>query len=168
MSYLPPLNIHKWIEENQEKLKPPVGNFMFYMGEFKVMVVGGPNQRSDYHIEAGEEWFYQIKGDISVKIVDKGEFKEIHIKEGEMWLLPSNIPHSPQRPKDTIGFVIERERKKDELDGLRWYCEKCKETVYEEWFYCYDLGAQLVPIIKKWRETKEQRTCKKCGYENPL
>lgn len=130
-----PFNFHKWVSENQDKLKPPVGNFMFYHGEFKVMVVGGPNERSDYHIEDGEEWFFQIKGDMSVKIVDNGEFKEIPIKEGEMFLLPAKVPHSPQRPKDTIGIVIERERKKDELDGLRWYCEKCKEVVYEEWFY---------------------------------
>jgi 3-hydroxyanthranilate 3,4-dioxygenase len=163
---LPPFNFYKWIDENKDKLQPPVGNFMFYHGEFKVMVVGGPNHRKDYHINNGEEWFFQIKGDISVNIVEKEEFKEIEIKEGEMFLLPGNIPHSPQRPKDTIGIVIERERRKDEIDGLRWYCEKCKTIVFEEFFHCFDLGVQLIPVIKKWGSDKDLRTCKKCGHLN--
>eukprot|EP01080_Neovahlkampfia_damariscottae_P004292 gene4292-7648_t len=137
VGYKLPFNFYKWVEENKDKLQPPVGNYMLYDGEFKVMVIGGPNQRSDYHVEEGEEWFFQVKGDMLLKIVDNGEFKDIVIKEGEMFLLPPNIPHNPVRFEDTIGIVVERERKKTENDKLRWYCEKCKEIVYEEVFYWY-------------------------------
>lgn len=113
-----------------------------------------------------------------LKIVHNGEFKDIPIKEGEMFVLPARIPHSPQRPKDTIGLVIglqcenklliqkERARKESEKDALRWYCEKCKEIVYEEWFHCTDLGTQLKPVIERYRTKTENRTCKKCGHVN--
>lgn len=59
--------------------------------------MGGPNARKDYHFNETEELYYQVEGDIVVKIIDDGEFKDISIKEGEMFLLPPRTPHSPQR-----------------------------------------------------------------------
>ena len=122
MPILPPINFKEWIEDNRELLKPPVGNKCVYEdAEFIVMVVGGPNSRKDYHYDLGEEFFYQIEGDMLLKIKDGDEFKDISIKEGEIFLLPPKTPHSPQRFENTVGLVIERTRKEDELDGFQWY-----------------------------------------------
>ena len=81
------------------------------------MVVGGPNARKDYHYNESEELFYQIEGDITVKIIENGESKDIHIRQGEMFLLPAKVPHSPQRGEGTVGLVIEKVRDDADTDG---------------------------------------------------
>ena len=104
-------NLHEWIDEHRHLLKPPVGNAQLWKEEnpdFIVMIVGGPNTRKDYHVDESEEFFYQVEGDITLKIVEDGEFRDVHIRQGEVFLLPPGIPHSPQRPADTIGLVVER------------------------------------------------------------
>jgi 3-hydroxyanthranilate 3,4-dioxygenase len=158
------LNLKQWVEDHREFLKPPVGNKMVWQdSEFLVMVVGGPNQRKDYHIEEGEEFFYQIEGDITVRVVEDGTSRDITIREGDMFLLPARVPHSPQRPAGTVGLVIERQRKTGERDHLRWYCEQCGETLYDADFQLEDLGKQLKPIIEEFYATESLRTCKECG-----
>jgi 3-hydroxyanthranilate 3,4-dioxygenase len=158
------LNLKAWVDEHRELLKPPVGNKMVWQdSEFLVMVVGGPNQRKDFHVEEGEEFFYQIEGDITVRIIEEGEPRDIAIKEGEMFLLPARVPHSPQRPAGTIGMVIERQRKPGELDHLRWYCEECRDVLYDASFQLEDLGTQLKPIIESFYSDEGMRTCNKCG-----
>ena len=159
-----PFNLRAWIEANRHLLRPPVGNKMVWQDrEFLVMVVGGPNQRKDFHIEDGEEFFYQIEGDITLRIMDDGEVRDIPIKEGEIFLLPAGIPHSPQRPANTVGLVIERARKSDEKDHLRWYCEKCGEVLHDAEFSLQDLGNQLTPIIESYYANESLRACAKCG-----
>ncbi|KAE8600631.1 hypothetical protein XENTR_v10013338 [Xenopus tropicalis] len=116
-----PVNVKKWIDENREYFLPPVCNKLMQNHQLKVMFVGGPNQRKDYHIEEGEELFYQVQGDMCLKIVENGKHKDVHIKEGEMFLLPGRIPHSPQRYADTVGLVFERRRLDTEKDGLRFF-----------------------------------------------
>ncbi|KAI7885134.1 3-hydroxyanthranilic acid dioxygenase [Lichtheimia hyalospora FSU 10163] len=163
------LNFNKWLEENGDKLQPPVNNFLLFQGkDTTVMVVGGPNRRTDYHINETEEWFYQIKGNMTLKVVDDGEFRDINVGEGEMFLLPGNTPHNPVRYADTIGIVVERVRLSHHKDALRWYCENpdCKRIVYEEWFHCTDLGTQLKPIIERFEANKDLRTCNHCGTLN--
>ena len=159
----PPFNFEKWIEENRQYLKPPVGNKCMVDGDLIVMVVGGPNARKDYHFDEGSEFFYQIEGDITVKIIDEDKPKDIHIKQGEMFYLPPHIPHSPQRPANTIGLVIERKRDSGELDGFQWYCENCGNKLHEEFLQLEDIVKQLPPIFDKFWSNKDFRTCKKCG-----
>ncbi len=164
MAILPPINFLKWIEENKEFLKPPVNNRLVYNNtEFIIMVVGGPNSRKDYHYNEGEEFFYQIKGDIIVKIQENGGVREVPIKEGEIFLLPPKIPHNPVRFKDTIGLVIERKRRADEKDGLLWFCEQCNNKLYEEYFQLSDITKQFQQIFQKFYNSLELRTCKQCG-----
>jgi 3-hydroxyanthranilate 3,4-dioxygenase len=124
------------------------------------MFVGGPNERKDYHIEEGEEFFYMVKGDMCLKIMEKGIPRDIPIKEGEMFVLPSRIPHSPQRAEDTLGLVIERERLLSEMDGLQFFCEDGVTVLYQEWFHCKDLGTQLAPIIERFKSSEECKTGK--------
>jgi 3-hydroxyanthranilate 3,4-dioxygenase len=163
MSLSLPFNLHTWIAENRHLLKPPVGNKMLYNGHFMVMVVGGPNQRTDYHVNPGEELFYQVEGDIVLRVIDDGKPRDIPIKQGEMLILPPNVPHSPQRPAGTVGLVIEHARPPAANDHLRWYCKSCGGVVYDQDFPLVDLGKQLKPIIEHFNSNAAVRTCKECG-----
>lgn len=157
------LNLRQWVDEHRELLKPPVGNKMVWDdGEFLVMVVGGPNQRKDFHIEEGEEFFYQVEGDITVRLMEESGPHDVLIREGDMFLLPARVPHSPQRPAGTVGMVIERVRKLGELDHLRWYCESCNEVLHDVSFQLEDLGSQLKPIIEQFYADESLRTCAHC------
>lgn len=159
-----PFNLNKWIEENRHLLKPPVGNQCVYKDakDFIVMVVGGPNSRKDFHYNKTEELFYQLEGDIVVRIVEDGKIQDISIKAGDMFLLPGGVPHSPQRSEGSIGLVIEKVRE-DEEDGFMWFCENCNEKLYEEYLKVDDIVKQLPPVMNAFYADEEKRTCKKCG-----
>lgn len=165
MSIAKPFNFKNWIDENRHLLKPPVGNQQVYKGndDFIVMVVGGPNARKDYHYEEGEEFFYQLEGDIVLKIIEDGKPVDIPIREGEIFLLPPRVPHSPQRPANTVGLVMERYRKEGEEDGFLWFCENCGNKIHEEYVELKDIVSQLPPIMKRFWDSDEKRTCKSCG-----
>lgn len=153
--------IPKWIEDNRKFFLPPVCNKMMHGdGQLKVFYVGGPNQRKDFHLEEGEELFYQVKGEMNLITLTNGAFRDVIIKEGEIFLLPGKIPHSPQRFTDTVGLVIERERIKTEKDCLRYFVEGTTKSLFERWFYCDDLGTQLVPVIKEYFASEQYKTGK--------
>jgi 3-hydroxyanthranilate 3,4-dioxygenase len=159
-----PFNLNKWIEEHRHLLKPPVGNQQVWEdADFIVMIVGGPNSRKDYHYNEGEEFYYQLEGDIVVKIIEDGKPADVHIKEGDVFLLPPRTPHSPQRPANTVGMVIERKRTPSEKDGLLWFCENCGHKLYEEYFPLTNIVTQLPPVFEKFYGNPELRTCSKCG-----
>lgn len=159
MRTLAPVDFSAWIKEIEPTLQPPVANRLLYGdGQLKVMVVGGPNQREDHHLEFGEEVFFQIKGKMHVDIVEKQKKKRIEIPEGDIFLLPGRVPHSPQRYENTMGLVIERERKKEEIDGLMWFAPNTTKTLYEEYFYCTDLGTQLKPVIERYFASESFKT----------
>ena len=168
MSQLAPLNFKKWIEENRHLLKPPIGNAVVYNdAEFMIMVVGGPNSRTDYHIDPAEEFFYQLEGDMMLKVVEDGQFRDIIIREGDIFLLPALIPHSPQRFPDTVGLVVERKRRSEEKDGLRWYCHECGNTLYEEVFHLQDITTDLLPVMDRYHGDETNQKCDKCGHVSP-
>lgn len=159
-----PFNLKKWIDEHRDLLKPPVGNQCVYKEaeDFIVMVVGGPNARKDYHYNETEELYYQLEGDITVKIIDEGMPKDIHLKEGDMFLLPPRTPHSPQRGPNTVGLVIERVRKEEE-DGFQWFCESCGHLLHESKLVVSDIVKQLPPVMEAFYNSEKSRTCEKCG-----
>jgi 3-hydroxyanthranilate 3,4-dioxygenase len=160
----PPINFKKWIDDNRDKLKPPVGNQTIYKDkDFIIMVVGGPNARKDYHHNRGEEFFYQIEGDINVRVMENGKPKDIPLKAGEIFLLPANLPHSPQRPAGSIGLVIERQRNPEELDGFQWYCEKCNTKLYEEYIPLKSIVDDLPKVFDRFWSDKANTTCPECG-----
>lgn len=168
MPALSALNLKAWIDENRHLLKPPVGNKCVWEDrDFIVMIVGGPNARKDYHVNQTEELFYQVEGDITVKIIENGVKRDISIKQGDLFLLPPGIPHSPQRPAGTVGMVVERQRPAGMKDYLRFYCDKCGAVVHEPEFDLKNIGTQLKQIMEEfWSPaSKALRTCKKCGAE---
>jgi 3-hydroxyanthranilate 3,4-dioxygenase len=162
-----PINLQAWIDEHRHLLKPPVGNKCIHNEDFIVMVVGGPNQRTDYHWDEGPEWFMQLEGEMVLRIQEDGKVRDIAIKAGETFYLPPRVPHSPQRMAGGIGLVIERKRLPHEQDGLLWYCERCNTKLFEEYFTLRDVGQDFPPIFDRFYRSHEHRTCKACGHLNP-
>ena len=168
MATLLPLNLMKWIDDHAEVLKPPVGNAQIWQdGEFLVTVVGGPNVRTDYHDDPGDEFFYQLRGNMNLRVIEGGKVRDMPICEGEILLLPAHTRHSPQRPADTVGMVIERLRQPGELDAFEWYCEKCEAKVHRREVEVTDLVRDLLPVFDEYYGDTTLRTCPSCGHENP-
>ena len=160
-------NLQQWIDQHRHLLKPPVGNKCIVDGDFIVMIVGGPNQRTDYHIEEGPEFFHQIEGEMVLKIQEDGKVRDIPIKAGEVFYLPPKVPHSPQRMAGGVGLVIERKRRAGEKDGLLWYCEKCNHPLYSEYFELENIETQFQAIFDRFYSSTGHRTCPDCGHLNP-
>lgn len=159
-----PFNLRLWIDQNRHLLKPPVGNkLLFQDSEFIVMAVGGPNSRKDFHHDPGEELFFQWEGDIVLRTVQSGHVVDVPIREGEIFLLPPEVPHSPQRPPGTVGIVIERHRGPDELDGFSWYCEQCGNRLFIERIAVRDIETELPGVFQRFYSSTEHRTCGACG-----
>ncbi|MFI1745441.1 3-hydroxyanthranilate 3,4-dioxygenase [Thalassobellus sediminis] len=159
-----PLNFKAWIEENRHLLKPPVGNKCVWKdGNFIVMVVGGPNNRKDYHYNETPEFFHQIEGDMVLKIMNNGVPEDVPIKEGEIYLLPPKVPHSPQRGANTVGLVIEYPRSKKMKDALEWYCENCNNLLYRKKFKLGNIETDMPKIFDKFYSSDKKCTCDKCS-----
>ena len=164
MPVVPPINFKNWIEKNRHLLKPPVGNKVVYEdGDFMIMVVGGPNSRKDYHVDPVEEFFYQLEGDMLLKIMDGGKRVDVPIKEGEIFLLPKNVPHSPQRFENTVGLVVEYQREEGALDAFQWYCDECDEMLHEVTLDLENIVTQLPPLFDAYWKNMDARTCESCG-----
>ena len=164
-----PLNFNRWIEEHRHLLKPPVGNAQIWQDtDFIVTVVGGPNARTDYHDDPHEEFFYQFKGNAFLRCMGpKGPY-EVPLKEGDIFLLPAHVRHSPQRPEaGSLCLVIERQRASGLVDGFDWYCEKCNNLVYRVEVQLKSIVDDLPPLFEAFYASEEKRTCKHCGTVHP-
>lgn len=160
-----PFNFTKWIDEHRHLLKPPVNNKQVWQdAEFIVMVVGGPNARKDYHYNEGEEFFYQLEGNITVRIQENGKAVDVPINQGDIFLLPPKIPHNPMRTEGSIGLVIERKRREGEKDGLLWFCENCNEKLYEAYFPLTNIEKDFKNTFDHFYGSEELRTCKNCKH----
>ena len=161
---MPPFNLREWIAAHRELLKPPVCNREIYAGsEFIVMIVGGPNSRKDYHDDPGPELFHQIEGDMLLTTMQDGRPVDIPIREGDIFLLPPHLPHSPQRFAGTVGLVVERQRKPAEKDGFLWFCERCDAKLYDEYLHVADIVVDLPPVLERFWSDPARRTCRRCG-----
>ena len=160
-----PFNLQQWIDDHREELKPPVGNRNLYKeaGDYIVMIVAGPNARKDYHYNETEELFYQIEGDIVVRIQENGEAVDIPIREGEMFLLPAKVPHSPMRSEGSIGLVVELKRSAVDNDGLMWFCDNCNTKLHDTYFKLTDIEKDFLPRFKEYYGSEKMRTCPNCG-----
>jgi 3-hydroxyanthranilate 3,4-dioxygenase len=166
----PKFNFQQWVAEHEHLLKPPVNNRQMWQqtGDFIVQVVGGPNQRTDFHVDPYEEWFYQVRGSMHVNLMTDDGPQTVHIGAGEMWLLPREVPHSPQRPEaGSIGIVIERIREEGSLERFQWYCPECAALVHEVKLQVRDIVADLPPVFQAFYDDEQARTCDACGALHP-
>lgn len=166
MAIAKPFNLNRWIENNRDKLKPPVGNKNLYPAgeDYIVMIVAGPNARKDYHYNETEELFYQLEGNISVMIQEDGQAREMKLGPGDMYLHPAGVPHSPAREAGSIGLVIERVREPQHKDGLLWFCDKCNTKLHETYFPLRDIEKDFLPRFREFYASEELRTCSNCGH----
>ncbi|MCB5911586.1 3-hydroxyanthranilate 3,4-dioxygenase [Streptomyces sp. SF28] len=170
MSLPPVINFAQWVDAHAEELKPPVNNRQIWDGvsDFIVQVVGGPNQRTDFHLDPYEEWFYQVKGAMHVNVMTDEGPQRIDVREGEMFLLPGNVPHSPQRPEaGSIGLVIERIREEGTLESFQWYCPGCDALIHAEELQVRDIVTDLPPVFESFYDNERARTCRACGTLHP-
>ncbi len=163
-------NFQRWIDDNKEKFKPPVGNAQVWEdGEMMVTVVGGPNQRQDFHDDPTEEFFYQLKGNIVLRLME-GPGKaplEVPISEGDVFLLPKHMRHSPQRPAGSLGVVVEMPRPEGVVDGFEWYCHNCHQLLYRAEVKLKSIVRDLPPLFEQFYGNESLRTCKHCGTVQP-
>jgi len=163
-------NLKHWIDDHRSLLRPPVGAEMIWKdSQFMIMIIGGPNARRDFHIDPRDEFFYQLEGDMVLEYIDgKGKRQRETIREGEVLLLPAHTPHSPQRPANTVGLVVEPVRSPEEPEGYAWYCERCDAKLYELSRGEEDILADLRKVAEKFNASEALRTCKDCGYVQPV
>lgn len=161
-----PFPLQSWLDEHRHLLKPPVANKQIWQNaEFIVMAVGGPNARKDFHYNEGEEFFYQLEGEITVWIQEDGKKVGIPLKAGDVFLLPARVPHSPARTEGSLGLVIERRRQAQEKDGLLWFCEQCNHLLFEAYFPLTNIEQDFKAVFDRFYGSKELRTCQSCGFE---
>jgi 3-hydroxyanthranilate 3,4-dioxygenase len=170
MAELTPVHLMRWIETNRQAFLPPVANKeVFPESEFIYMIVRGPNARNDFHIDPGDEIFFQLTGDITVRCREAdGRLRDVVVREGEAMLVPAGTPHCPLRPAGTWGLVVERKRRPDELDALAWFCEGCGGELHRETFACADIERELKAIIERFNASRALRTCPQCGAVLPV
>lgn len=168
LKYGLPFNFQAWIDEHRDLLKPPVGNAQIWQdSDFIVTIVGGPNQRTDYHVDPLEEFFYQLKGDMILRLWEDGAPRDMPIREGDIFLLPPNVPHSPQRPVEgSIGLVIERQRPEGQLDAFQWYCG-CGAIVHRFEVQLKSIVTDMPPLFEQFYASEQLRTCGSCGAIHP-
>jgi len=169
MAELTPIHLMQWIRENPHFFQPPVANReVFPESEFIFQIIRGPNARNDFHVDPGDEIFYQLRGDITLTVIEGGRRRDLRIREGEVLLCRAWTPHCPIRPPDTWGLVIERKRRPDELDRLAWFCERCQARLHEVSFSCADIETELKAIIQTFNASEALRTCRACGAVLPV
>jgi len=166
MTYIAnPINIKKWVKENKHFLQPPICNkLIFQEKEAFIIVIGGANARKEFHYNEAPEFFFQLKGDMLLKTLTNGKMKDISIKEGEIFLLPAGIAHSPIRYENTVGIVVDM-RHPTKKDGLQWYCQQCNNLLYEEYLKVSDIEKDFFPVYERFFTDIQHRTCSKCGQQ---
>ncbi|HKW95165.1 MAG TPA: 3-hydroxyanthranilate 3,4-dioxygenase [Methylomirabilota bacterium] len=168
--HLRAFNLRRWVDEHRHLLKPPIGAEPVWKdSEFLIMAIGGPNARRDFHIDPRDEFFFQLEGDMVLEYIDaNGKRQRETIREGDVLLLPANTPHSPQRPANTIGLVVEPVRRPDEPESYAWYCERCDGKLYELARSQSDILADLRSAAEKFNASEALRTCRACGFVQPV
>lgn len=168
--YSAPIHFEGWIRDNADRLKPPVGNQQIWPNsDLLCTVVGGPNQRTDFHVDPLEEYFHQFKGNASLLIADRGKFERVHLREGDVFLLPAYVRHSPQRPEaGSLCTVIERARPAGLLDAFEWYCAHCGGLVARREVQLQSIVDDLPRAFASFYGTTDtERTCPHCGTVHP-
>jgi 3-hydroxyanthranilate 3,4-dioxygenase len=162
------IGLWQWIDDHRADFEPPVGNKVIWNdSQFIAMVIRGPNARRDFHVDPSDEIFYMLKGAMTLETFEDGKRRVRTIGEGQMCLVPALTPHSPHRPADTWGLVIEIKRASTQTESLRWLCERCDTLLHEVTMHVADIEAQLKDAINAFDASVELRTCRACGRVQP-
>ncbi|MGG4606053.1 3-hydroxyanthranilate 3,4-dioxygenase [Paenalcaligenes sp. Me131] len=170
LKYGMPLNFQRWLIEHEQQLKPPVNNQQIWEdADFMITVVGGPNERTDFHDDPVEEYFWQIKGNANLLMWDQGTFERVHLKEGDMFLMAPHVIHSPQRPEaGSLCLVIEHKRPPEAKDALQWFCACCGTRIRRFEMLLDSIVDDLPPVYEMFYGlSDEERRCTKCGEVHP-
>lgn len=170
MDFLSTYNLKQWVAENQQLFNPPfrTNQLLVSHKDFLVMVLRGPNTRLDFHIQPGDEFFYQVEGEMELVLKPEGERRQnIRIRESEIFVLPGGMPHSPRRFENTWGLVIERKRRQEEKEEFAWFCEQCDALVLSRRVDQGNIPAQVTAVYSEFNGDEKLRTCKACGYVFP-
>jgi 3-hydroxyanthranilate 3,4-dioxygenase len=167
--YSLPFNFNTWIDEHEHLLRPPVGNAQIWQNaDFIVTIVGGPNARTDFHDDPLEEFFYQLRGDMVLRIMDEGKPRDLPINQGDIFLLPPHVRHSPQRPMaGSVGLVIERQRPEGVIDAFEWFCLSCHTKIHRVEVQLKSIVDDLPPLFEQFYASQQKRTCPECGTVHP-
>jgi 3-hydroxyanthranilate 3,4-dioxygenase len=160
--HLKNFNLKQWIEENR-------GNWgqrrvIWQDSDFIAFVTRGPNSRKDFHIDPGDEMFYQLEGELNLHYITPDKTRAIAVlKAGELFLLPGGVPHSPRRGEGSWTFVVERKRRRGEDDLFVWFCEQCGNRLYETTVRFDDPTDAVKLATDRMRSDRKLRTCARCG-----
>ena len=161
-------SLWEWIEENRQAFEPPVGNKVIWEdSQFTAMIIRGPNARRDFHVDPSDEIFYMLKGDMTLEWIADGKRNTQVIREGELFLLPANVPHSPHRPAGTWGLVVEIKRTPEQTESLLWFCDRCDALLHEVTMHVADIEKELKDAIERFDSSLKLRTCRRCGHVQP-
>ena len=161
-------NLWEWIEKNRHAFEPPVGNKVIWEdSQFTAMIIRGPNARRDFHVDPSDEIFYMLRGDMALEYMRDGKRQTQIIREGELLLMPAFVPHSPHRPADTWGLVVEVKRRPDQVESLLWFCDRCDATLHEVTMHVADIEGELKAAIEGFDTSLPLRTCRACGHVQP-
>jgi len=160
--HLQGFNLQKWIDENRGQWGQR--RVIWQNSDFIAFVTRGPNRRKDFHVNPGDEIFYQIEGELNLFYLGAdNERKLARLKAGELFLLPGHIPHSPRRGEGSWTFVIERTRRPEEMDRFIWPCEKCGHRLYETAVRFDDPGDAVAQATNAMKSDPKLATCDRCG-----
>ncbi|MEU5584990.1 3-hydroxyanthranilate 3,4-dioxygenase [Streptomyces chrestomyceticus] len=169
LTYGRPFNFQRWLDDHRDLLEPPVGNAQLWEESgLMVTVVGGPNQRTDFHDDPIEEFFHQIRGSMVLRIMEEEGRppRDVRIDEGDVFLLPPHVRHSPQRPEPgSVGMVVEYARPAGQLDGFEWYCTVCHRLVRRFELQLGSVVRDLPPVFERFYGS--DRRCPHCGAVHP-
>jgi 3-hydroxyanthranilate 3,4-dioxygenase len=159
--HLQGFNLQKWIDANRGDWGQR--RVIWQDSDFIAFVTRGPNRRKDYHINPGDEIFYQLEGELNLHYLKDTQHEVAVLKAGDVFLMPKHTPHSPRRADGSWTYVVERTRSNQEIDRFIWPCEKCGNQLYATEVRFDDPSDAVNVATAALKADPKLATCKKCG-----
>lgn len=164
----PLFDVLQWVHEQKKQSgdRPLMNHQMVWRDAFIVMMFNGatPANRSDYHINASGELFYQLEGDMRCRLVEEdGTITHHVVGPGQLFYIPPFQPHLNQRDEGSVGIVIHQKRPDGAKDGMMWLCNTCGNPLHRVDYLFTELKENLKVHIRAFLADEQLRTCDKCG-----
>ena len=105
---------------------------------------------------------------LQAEIAEDNRIYDVPVREGEVFLLPPHVRHSPQRPEPgSVGLVVEGTRRADDIDGFEWFCMDCGALVHRVEVQLEAIDEDLPPLFAAFNADEDARTCPNCGTMHP-